>query len=114
MLKLGLCGRTIAILAACGVYGLKNRVQELERELVRVERMIEKERIEIKRLNAEWATLSHPERLTRLASTHLGLASATPGQIMAIADIQMRDAPSGEPGPALVSSNASSTASLRQ
>ena len=114
MLKLGLFSLTIAIFAACGVYGLKNRVQELERELVRVERMIEEERIEIKRLKAEWATLSHPERLARLATPHLGLVPAEPRQMATIADIPMRDALDGEAGPALVSANAPAAASLRQ
>jgi cell division protein FtsL len=114
MLKLGVFSLTVAILAACGVYGLKNRVQVLEKELAAIERMIEEERIEIKRLNAEWATLSHPERLARLASTHLGLEPALPRQITAIADIPMRDALEGEAGPALVSSVAPSATSLRQ
>jgi cell division protein FtsL len=114
MLKLGFVSLTIAIMAACGVYGLKNRVQMLEKELVSVERMIEKERIEIKRLKAEWATLSHPERLARLSRTHLDLKPAEPRQIGVIADIPMRDDFGGDPGPALVSSIAPSAASLRQ
>ena len=78
MLKLGLVSLTIAIMAACGVYGLKNRVQMLEKELVAVERKIEKERIEMRRLRAEWATLSHPERLVRLAEEHLDLEAGDP------------------------------------
>ncbi len=114
MLKLGLVSLTIAIMAACGVYGLKNRVQLLERELASVERMIEEERIEIKRLKAEWATLSHPERLARLSETHLQLKPAEPRQIVEIADIPMRDTLDGAAGPALVSSLAPSAASLRQ
>lgn len=112
MLKFGLLGLTVAILAACGVYGLKNRVQVLEKELVRVERKIEAERIEIKRLRAEWATLSHPERLARLAETHLGLKPATPLQIVTIADMPMRDDLGDKP--ALVSSLAPSATSLQQ
>ena len=103
MPKLGLFCLTIAILAACGVYALKNHVQVLEKQLVKVERMIEKERIEIKRLRAEWATLSRPERLARLSATHLKLQPAEPRQIVSIADIPMRDR-LGEDGPALVSS----------
>ncbi|MEM8948539.1 MAG: hypothetical protein AAGA21_13090 [Pseudomonadota bacterium] len=114
MLKLGVVSLTIAIMAACGVYSLKNRVQMLQKELNSVERMIEKERIEIKRLEAEWATLSHPERLARLSATHLDLRPAEPRQIMDIADIPMRDGLGGEPGPALVSSFATSPDSLRR
>jgi cell division protein FtsL len=113
MLKLGLVSLTIAIMAACGVYGLKNRVQILEKELISVDRQIEKERIEIRRLKAEWATLSHPERLARLADKHLDLQPAAPRQIMTIADIPMRDGLEETPGPALVSSVAPADASYR-
>lgn len=114
MLKLGLVGLTIAIMAACGVYGMKNRVQILERELTSVQRMIGKERIQINRLKAEWATLTHPERLARLSETHLDLKPAEPLQIRTIADIPMRDGQDFEPGPALVSSLTPSAATLRQ
>ncbi|MEZ5930682.1 MAG: hypothetical protein R3F54_01790 [Alphaproteobacteria bacterium] len=113
MLKLGLVSLTIAILAACGVYGLKNRVQLQERELHAVERRIDEEKIQIKRLKAEWATLAHPERLARLSAQHLSLKPAEPRQIMAISDIPLREQ-EGVPGPALVSALSSSAASLRQ
>ncbi len=110
MLRLGLLGLTIAIFAACGVYGLKNRVQDLERDLVRVERKIEEERIQIQRLRAEWATLSRPERLARLTEAHLELRPALPRQIVTIADIPRRDRPAEDSAPALVSSIAPSNA----
>jgi len=112
MLKLGLFSLAIAILAACGVYGLKNRVQILEKDLAKVERKIAKEKIEIKRLEAEWATLSHPERLARLAVKHLDLKPSSPQQIATFADIPLRDAAT-EPGPALVSSLSPSASALR-
>lgn len=113
MLKLGLIGLTIAILAACGVYGMKNRVQELEKELVRVERMILEARIEIRRLDAEWATLTHPERLARLTEQHLTLTPALPRQIGTVADIPLRDGVDPEGAPALVSSIIPEAASIR-
>ncbi|MEM9442772.1 MAG: hypothetical protein AAGA73_20205 [Pseudomonadota bacterium] len=113
MLKLGFVSLTIAIMAGCGVYGLKNRVQVLEKDLVAVERKIEKERIEIRRLKAEWATLSHPDRLVRLAEKHLQLKPATPRQIMTIADLPMREGLEQMPEPALVSAVARPRASYR-
>ena len=113
MLKLGFLGLAIAIMAACGVYGLKNRVQILEKELVSVEKKIEEERIEIKRLKAEWATLTHPERLARLSEAHLDLVPAEPLQIKTVADIPLRDELGPPDGPALVSSTYSSSASKR-
>jgi cell division protein FtsL len=112
MLKLGLVSLTLAILAACGVYGLKNRVQLLERELVAVAQRIDEEKIQIRRLKAEWATLAHPERLARLAEQHLGLKPAEPRQIVAIAQIPLRER-DGVPAPALVSALEPSPAAAR-
>jgi cell division protein FtsL len=104
MLRLGVFCLTIAILAACGVYSLKHRVQGLERDLARVERMVEEEKIQIRRLRAEWATLSRPERLARLTEAHLELQPARPGQIVSIADIPLREDLRQDQAPALVSS----------
>lgn len=104
MLKLGFASLMIAVLAACGVYALKHRVQSLEKDLHRVERAIERERIEIKRLSAEWATLNQPGRLARLAEAHLQLQPASPRQITTIADIPLRGEQDREGVPALVSS----------
>ncbi len=104
MLKLGFASLMVAVLAACGVYALKHQVQRLQLDLRRVERTIERERTEIKRLQAEWATLSQPGRLAHLAETYLKLQPATPRQIASIADIPMRREPDDDGQPALVSS----------
>lgn len=111
MLKWGILSLTIAVLAACGVYTLKHRVQGLERDLRKVERAIEKEQIEIKRLSAEWATLSQPSRLARLAEAHLQLQAAVPRQLIAITDIPLRGDLNRDGAPALVSSTTPSAPS---
>lgn len=103
MLKLSVASLLIAVLAACGVYAFKGEAQRLERELRRVEAAIEREHVEIKRLNAEWATLSDPARLSRLAKGHLKLEPATPRQLARIDDIPLRDELNQEDAPALVS-----------
>jgi len=108
MVRLGLLCLTIAVLAACGVYSLKHRVQGLEKDLVRVERLIEEEKIQIRRLRAEWATLSRPERLARLTEKHLDLKPAEPRQLVAITDIPLRGEIEEDQAPALVSSLAPS------
>jgi cell division protein FtsL len=90
MLKAGIFSLLIAVLAACGVYALKNRVQTLEADLKRVQRQIAAEELEINRLRAEWATLNHPSRLARLAEDHLELIPAGPRQIARIEDIPLR------------------------
>ncbi|MGI9433430.1 MAG: cell division protein FtsL [Geminicoccaceae bacterium] len=109
MLKLGFASLMIAVLAGCGVYALKYRVQGLEKDLMRVERAQQKETIEIARLRAEWATLSQPGRLARLATKHLDLQPAVPRQMARIDDIPLRDTGEQENAPALVSSAATAT-----
>lgn len=106
MLRLSFASLMIAALAACGVYALKDQVQSLENDLVRVERRIDQERFEITRLRAEWATLSQPARLARLAEEHLKLQPAEPRQIASIDDIPLRSELDQEEAPALVSSAA--------
>ena len=102
MLKLSFASLMIAVLAACGVYAIKGQVQTLENDLRRVERAIDQEFFEIKRLEAEWATLSDPARLARLAKDHLNLVPAEPRQIARIDDVPLRD--ELDQAPALVSS----------
>ncbi len=104
MLRLSFAGLVIAVLAACGVYAFKGQVQNLENDLRRVERAIERERFEIKRLRAEWAALSEPARLSRLAEAHLDLQAAEPRQIASIEDVPLRS--ELDRAPALVSSAA--------
>ena len=104
MLRLSFASLMVAVFAACGVYALKDQVQSLEKDLRRVERAIDQERFEVTRLRAEWATLSQPARLTRLAKEHLKLEAAEPRQIAHIDDIPLRSELDRESAPALVSS----------
>ncbi len=104
MLRLSFISLMVAVLAACGVYAFKGQVQNLESELRKAERSIERERFEITRLRAEWATLSDPARLSRLAQAHLKLEEASPRQLVSIDDIPMRSELDQDEAPALVSS----------
>ena len=89
-LRLTILGLLSAVLAACGVYALKYEVQRLEGELQGLRRSVAAEHNALVRLRAEWAALNQPARLARLASDHLGLEPARPGQISAIDDIPLR------------------------
>jgi cell division protein FtsL len=89
-MKLGLASLVLALLAACGLYLLKDRVQREERELQRVQSAIAAERSALTRLRAEWALLNQPGRIARLARAHLALQPAQPGQIVAIEAIPLR------------------------
>lgn len=108
MLRLSFASLMLAVLAACGVYAFKGQAQNLENDLRRVERAIDRERFEITRLKAEWATLSDPARLSRLAKAHLKLEEASPRQIASIDDIPLRRDLDQGGAPALVSSAAPS------
>ncbi|MEM7026115.1 MAG: cell division protein FtsL [Pseudomonadota bacterium] len=90
MFKFGIASLSIAVLAACGLFAMKDQVRRLEGELDRMQTEIRDERIAISRLKTEWAMLNQPGRIDRLATTHLGLKPAKPGQIVQITDIPLR------------------------
>jgi hypothetical protein len=88
--RLGSTGLVIALLAACGLYVMKDRVNRLEGELRRHHALVAAEQARLHRLRAEWAMLEQPGRLARMAAEHLDLRPAQPTQIMAIADVPRR------------------------
>ena len=88
--RLALGGLAIALVAACGLYIMKERVNRLEGELRRQEAIIVAEQSRLHRLRAEWAMLEQPGRIARLAAAHLELRPAQPTQIMTIADVPRR------------------------
>ncbi len=88
--RLGLASLLIALLAASGLYVLKDRVRQLENELRGVQVATATERSRLNRLRAEWALLNQPGRLARLAGGYLKLQPAQPGQIVRITDVPLR------------------------
>jgi hypothetical protein len=89
-IRLGLASLLIALLAASGLYVLKDRVRHLENEVRGVQVAIAGERSRLNRLRAEWALLNQPGRLARLAGGYLKLQPAQPGQIVRITDIPLQ------------------------
>ena len=88
--RLGVSGLLIALVAAAGLYAIKDRVNRLDGELRRHRALVAAEQGRLHRLRAEWAMLEQPGRLARLASEHLHLRPARPTQIMSIADLPLR------------------------
>jgi cell division protein FtsL len=88
--RFALGGLVIALIAACGLYIMKERVNRLEGELRRQQAMIAAEQSRLHRLRAEWAMLEQPRRIARLAAAHLDLRPAHPTQIMTVADLPRR------------------------
>jgi cell division protein FtsL len=88
--KLGLASLSIAVLAACALFAMKDQVRRLEGELHDLQEAVRDEGVAIDRLETEWAILNQPGRIARLAAAHLGLQPAKPGQIVQIDDIPLR------------------------
>lgn len=89
-LRLVIASFALALVAACGLYLLKDQVQRREGELRSVQSAIAAERVVLARLRAEWALLNQPGRIARLARAHLALEPARPGQIATIEAIPLR------------------------
>jgi hypothetical protein len=97
--KLGLASLSIAVLAACALFAMKDQVRRLEGELHDLRDAIQSEQVAIDRLETEWAVLNQPGRIARLAAAHVGLEPAKPGQIARIDDIPLRSELEQSSGP---------------
>lgn len=91
-LRLGIASLALALalIAACGLYLLKDQVQRREGELRSARSALAAERVVLARLRAEWALLNQPGRIARLARAHLALQPVQPGQIATIEAIPLR------------------------
>jgi cell division protein FtsL len=91
----------IAVGLAVVLLAIKHRVQSLEGELAALRRQTVAEQETIRVLEAEFAYLTQPERLRRLALDHLGLVPVEPGQLATFATLDealARAAPPAKPG----------------
>jgi cell division protein FtsL len=77
----------LAIALAIVLLTMKYEVQSLKDELGALDREIVRERETIQVLHAEFAYLTQPERLNRLANAHLGLAPVQPRQLTSFAGL---------------------------
>jgi hypothetical protein len=90
ILRLGIASLIVAVAAACALYLTKDTVRRLEGELRRLQAEFADERVALSRLRTEWAMLNQPGRLARLASAHLQLQPARPGQLVRVEDVPLR------------------------
>ena len=69
------------------LYSLEHTTRGLEREIAKYERGIEEETENMRLLNAEWSSLTRPDRLRALAEQHLGLSTLKAKQIVKLEEI---------------------------
>lgn len=84
----------VALAGAVGVglFQLKQAVQSMDEELLRLNRQIAAEHQNIHVLRAEWSRRNHPQHLESLARVALDLEPMRPGQMSRLGDIAFRPA----------------------
>ena len=91
MIKLLNSFLVLVVLVSAGVlYNLEHTTRGLEREIASVKRKTQNEVEETKLLKAEWASLTRPERIQKLAETNLNLATVHADQFVTAAELQSR------------------------
>ncbi|MDE2383224.1 MAG: cell division protein FtsL [Alphaproteobacteria bacterium] len=75
------------LIAAFFLYSLEHATRALERNIAKTEKSITDERERIKLLNAEWASLTRPDRIQKMAEEQLGLKTIQAQQFVPLADI---------------------------
>jgi cell division protein FtsL len=81
----------LILIVGFALYRMKFETQQLQNRVDQLNRQIAEDQSETKVLNAEWAYLSNPQRLQRLASRYLDLQPAGPKQmLLTVANIQPR------------------------
>ncbi len=69
------------------LYSLEHSTRALERQIAHEKKTISAEREAIKLLNAEWSSLTRPERLQKLAEEQLKLQPMAAKQVVAEAEL---------------------------
>lgn len=71
----------ILLSSVYGLFQVKYRVQDLNKDLAEINRQIEEEQEAMHVLKAEWAYLNQPERLRALVGRHLQLGAINVSQL---------------------------------
>jgi cell division protein FtsL len=91
MLKLANGALVIMVLISGGfLYAMEHNTRGLEREIKQSEAHIDSLEEDIKLLNAEWSSLTRPERIQMLAARHLQLAPAEAEQFTTLNQLAQR------------------------
>jgi len=91
MLKLFNAGLVCAVLVSAFVlYSQEHETRKLERAIAKAERQSREELEKIKLLNAEWAALTRPDRIQKIAEDQLHLQVLKPQQFVPLAEASSR------------------------
>ncbi len=93
------CLVIVVLISGFFLYSLEHSTRALERQIAQEKKLIGQERESIKLLNAEWSSLTRPERMQKLAEDQLKLKPMNASQIVAEADLAkvIPDAPIVKP-----------------
>jgi cell division protein FtsL len=69
------------------LYALEHSTRGLERQISKTDRKLDEARESIKLLNAEWSSLTRPERIQKLAEEHLALQATQAKQFVSVEDL---------------------------
>jgi cell division protein FtsL len=78
------------LVSAFFLYSLEHSTRGLERQIAKMKNGVSNERESIKLLNAEWSSLTRPERLQKLAEEQLKLKPLSASQIVTVADLSSK------------------------
>ena len=75
------------LISGFALYSLEHKTRGIERGITVAERGIDAEVENMRFLNAEWSSLTRPDRLKRLAEQHLGLTTLKAQQIVKLSEL---------------------------
>ena len=91
MLKIFNALLVIAVLVSgYALYGLEHATRSEERGIAMTKRKIDESREAIKLLNAEWSSLTRPERIQKLAEQNLNLQPTRAQQFVSVEDLMAK------------------------
>jgi len=91
MLKIFNALLVIAVLVSgYALYGLEHATRSEERGIAVTKRRIDETREAIKLLNAEWSSLTRPERIQKLAEQNLNLQPTRAQQFVSVDDLMTK------------------------
>ncbi|MDB5478634.1 MAG: hypothetical protein JWM96_1129 [Alphaproteobacteria bacterium] len=82
----------VLIVLGCCVYNVANKYQAIERNVRNLDAKSEQERETIRVLQAEWAFLTSPVRLEKVARDYLSLEALNGRQFAEVANIPLKEA----------------------